>query len=295
VAACHPNKRATIAVLLLLPSALLAHPGNGIIALSATSVITGDAIHNGIWKFQLGKNPNKLTGGATFHCHWVTRGQDGNLYGETLGRRQGTWKDTAYRLDAFGKNPQEIASDAEGIFGIFAVGRSGEIIHQVGKTLVSWKNAKDTSFRGSKAIPEISAVTAFAWGPQEALFFSEGANVWQMGKDGNIRKVAAFVERASVSLYAGANGAPKIWGLTVDSRGRIWVALPSNGKVVRIDLDGSRHIVSRGSDGWEATGVAVFDEDVFLLESKTVGKVNEGPRVRIVHRNGRSESLGVAS
>ena len=104
--------RGWIVALLTLPIVASAHPGNGIVALSDRAVITGDALHNAVWRFEKGKVPVKLTGGTRFHCHWVTKGLDGRLYSETLSERSGRWVDTAFRMDSQGANPSEVASGA---------------------------------------------------------------------------------------------------------------------------------------------------------------------------------------
>jgi len=44
-----------------------AHPGNGIIVKPDGSVITGDAVGNGVWLFRNGKQPVRLV--TSFHCH----------------------------------------------------------------------------------------------------------------------------------------------------------------------------------------------------------------------------------
>ncbi|HKY45715.1 MAG TPA: hypothetical protein VJM50_21675, partial [Pyrinomonadaceae bacterium] len=74
------------------------------------------------------------------------------------------------------------------------------------------------------------------------------------------------------------------------ARKRIYTALPDIGQVVRIDPDGSQHIVDRSADGWRVTAVATFDDSLFLLESSDSS--NAGQRVRVLRGSGRLELLG---
>ncbi len=87
-----------------------------------------------------------------------------------------------------------------------------------------------------------------------------------------------------------STGAPRIWSIAIDERKRIYTALPDIGQVVRIDRDGSQHVVDRSVGGWRVTAVATFGDSVFLLESSD--STNAGQRVRVIRGSGRVELLG---
>lgn len=288
-----------VAILIALASLASAHPGNGIVALSANVVLTGDAIHNGLWRFELGKAPKKLTGNLRFHCHWVTKGLDGRLYAETLSKPAAQWDDTVYVLDPQGAHPVEIDHGPEGTFGVFTVGRSGEIIRRSGQKIFARARGTDRPFRGSGRVaegsPPLGAVQAFAWGPEDDLYLVDGPYVRRVGQDGVIRLVTKLQGSVTSRLYADSSGGPMAWGIAVDSKRRIVVALPSNGQVLLIDPSGKQTVLARSENGWAATGVAVFGETVFLLESKTERNSNSGPRVRAIRPDGRIQMLGMAS
>ena len=76
----------------------------------------------------------------------------------------------------------------------------------------------------------------------------------------------------------------------MDERKRIYAALPDIGQVVRIDADGSQHVVDRSVGGWRVTAVATFGDSVFLLESSD--STNDGQRVRVIRGSGSVELLG---
>lgn len=284
------------ALLLLSPITALGHPGNGIVALSATSVLTGDALNIGLWRFELGKAPVRLTR-QRFHCHWVTRGLDGGLYGETLSPAGGRWVETVFRLDAQGGNPAAVTSEPEGALGVFAVDAYGAFVfEQRGMLLSRRKDGRALAF-AEVGIGErpLDVVRAFAWGPDgSTLYLADGATVRRVGKDRVIRVAATISGTVTDSLYARKDRKPLIRGLAVDGQGRIFAAVPSIGQVVRIDRDDSRHVAARGVAGWGITGVAVYGSTIFLLEVKTKGTENEGPRVRRIRPDGKIENLGRA-
>ena len=87
-----------------------------------------------------------------------------------------------------------------------------------------------------------------------------------------------------------STGAPRIWSVAIDEHKRIYAALPDIGRVVRIDADGSQHVIDRSNGGWRVTAVATFGDSVFMLESSDSG--NDGQRVRVIRSSGQVELLG---
>ena len=122
----------------------------------------------------------------------------------------------------------------------------------------------------------------------------DGPRVRRIGVDGIVRLVATIGGKVTDPLYAGASNSPCIWALAVSAGGEAFVTVPSNGCVLRINLDGSQSMLARSADGWAATGVAERGSRVFLLESRTQGNKNYGPRVRMLRPDGVIEWLGEA-
>jgi hypothetical protein len=273
-----------------------AHPGNGIIAVSETTAITGDAISNGVWRFEIGKTPSRLA--DKFHCHWVTKGRDGKLYAETLGERGGAWETSIYRLDDRGAVTTPVASKVDAAHGIFLVDGSGAIVYQSGDTLVAdLPDGRTTPFRGTGSpapgAGKLGVVKALSWGPAGSLYASDGDRVLRAGSDGVLKEVAKIDGPVVETLYAGANGKAMAWGLAVDDEGTIYAAVPALGVTLKIRADGKRTTIARSEKGWAAIGVAVSGRAVFLLESKTTERDNYGPRVRRVMPDGASQLLGL--
>ena len=75
-------KAIRILLLLVIPAVAVAHPGGGLVALNANTVIFGDSMYNAIWRLEKGKKPQAVM--KNFHAHWTTRGLDGHIYSESF-------------------------------------------------------------------------------------------------------------------------------------------------------------------------------------------------------------------
>jgi len=283
------------AILVLAPLTAAAHPGNGIVAVSDTAAITGDALTNGIWRFEDGKEPSRLA--PEFHCHWVTKGRNGHLYAEALGERGGAWETSVYRLDAHGAPKTSVASTVESVHGVFLVDVSGEVVHQAGdKLVVDLPGGGIKAFRGSgkpaEGLRNLAGIKGMAWGPDGSLYASDRDRILRAGSDGVLREIAKLEGEVVDPLYGGVDEQAIAWGLAVDDRGTIFAAAPALGKVLKIAADGKQHVISRSENGWAAIGVAVSGRAVFLLESKTTEGHNFGPRVRLLPPVGPARLVG---
>lgn len=270
------------------------HPGNGIVVLHDGSVVTGDAVRNGIWLFKPGKQPQRLA--TSFHCHWLCRGADGKLYAETVAERGGTWYASHFQVFLDGRPPQQVGNDLPGDSSCFTVDNLGRrIVWRTGKFMRPDSRGLAT-FRdgGSLAAgePAIGTPSAYAWGPDERLYFSDGSRVRSISQSGEIRTIVALTGKATVPLFGGRSGERKIWGFDVAADGSIVLADASTSQVLRYS-GGRLSVVFRSQDGWVATGVALRGNDVYVLETKLQGSQNLGPRVRMIDGRGKSTLLGV--
>lgn len=276
-------------LLMIIPVAVVAHPGGGLIALDANTVIFGDSMYNAVWKLEKGKKPQALI--TKFHAHWTTRGLDQQIYSEAFGEIGGA----ALRIDLNGGKHVKIAEESHLNAPVFAVGKRGELIFQKGTQLVE----RDVSgavkpFRGSgvvaKGEPPLQQVIAYNWAADGTLYLSDGNHLRRVGNDGTLRSVARVDGKLIDPRIWNSTGAPRIWSIAIDDRKRIYTALPDIGQVVRIDTDGSQHVLDRSVGGWRVTAVATFGDSVFLLESSD--KTNDGQRVRVIRGSGAVEMLG---
>lgn len=276
-------------LLLLLPAMAVAHPGGGLIALDANTVIFGDSMYNTIWRLEKGKKPQALL--KNVHAHWTTRGLDGHLYSESFQEMSGP----AFRLDLDSGKPIKVAASSQVGTLVFAVGKRGELIFQKGARLMELAPSGTVRrFRGvgvvAKGEPALQEVIAYHWASDGTLYLSDGGQLRRVGNDGIVRLVACIGGNLIEPKIWNATGAPRIWSIARDEQNRIYAALPDIGQVVRLDPDGSQHVIDRSVDGWRVTAVATFGEAVFLLESHD--RRNDGQRVRVVRGAGKAELLG---
>jgi hypothetical protein len=276
-------------LLLIIPVAAAAHPGGGLIALDANTVIFGDSMYNAVWRLEKGKKPQALM--KNFHAHWTTRGLDGHVYSESFQEMGGA----AFRVDLDGGEHVKVAEESHVGALVFAVGKRGELIFQKGARIV--ERASDgtvTRFRGSGDVaqgePPLQQVIAYTWAADGTLYLSDGGHLRRAGGDGVVRLVARIDGKLIEPRVWNSTGAPRIWSIALDERRRVYAALPDIGQVVRVDADGSQHVVDRSVGGWRVTAVATSGDSVFLLESSD--STNAGQRVRAIRGSGRVELLG---
>ena len=278
-----------ILLLLIVPAVAVAHPGGGLIALDANTVIFGDSMYNAIWRLEKGKKPQALM--KNFHAHWTTRGLDGQIYSESFQEMGGA----AFRIDLDGGKHVKVAEESHVGALVFAVGKRGELVFQKGTQIVERSPVGTvTRFRGLGAVaqgePPLQQVIAYNWAADGTLYLSDGNTLRRVESDGVVRFVARIEGKLLEPKIWNSTGAPRIWSIAVDERKRIYTALPDIGQVVRIDPDGSQHVVDRSVGGWRVTAVATFGDSVFLLESSD--STNDGQRVRVIRGSGPVELLG---
>lgn len=283
------KKAITVLLILLIPTAVVAHPGGGLIALDANTVIFGDSMYNSVWRLEKGKKSQALL--KNFHAHWTTRGLDGQIYSESFQEIGGA----AFRIDLNGCNHVKVAEQSQVGTLVFAVGKLGELIFQKQARLVERSSSGTvTPFRGSgevaKGEPPLREVIAYNWAAEGTLYLSDGSHLRRVGSDGIVRLVARVDGRLIDPKIWNSTGAPRIWSIAIDEQKRIFTALPDIGHVVRIDPDGSQHVVDRSAGGWRVTAVATFGDSVFMLESSD--STNDGQRVRVIRGSGKAELLG---
>jgi hypothetical protein len=284
-----PMRAIRALVLLIIPISVAAHPGGGLIALDLNTVIFGDSMYNTVWRLEKGRKPQALV--KKFHAHWTTRGLDGHVYSESFQEMGGA----LFRIPLDGGEHVKVAEETDVEAPVFAVGKRGELIFQkAGQIMERSVDGTRKPFRGvgrvAKGEPTLQQVIAYHWADDEILYLSDGNHLRRVGKDGVIHLVARVDGKLIQPAIWNSTGAPRIWSIATNGRKQIFTALPDIGHVVRIDPDGSQHVVDRSAGGWRVTAVATFGDSVFMLESSD--STNDGQRVRVLRGSGAVELLG---
>src|SRR4026208_1509757 len=176
-------------LLLIIPVAVAAHPGAGLIALDANTVIFGDSMYNAIWRLEKGKKPQALM--KNFHAHWTTRGLNNRIYSESFQEMGGA----AFRIDLDGGNHVKVAEETDIGVLVFAVGKRGEFIFQKGPQIVERSvSGAMKPFRGSGHVaqgePALQQVIAYTWTNNATLYLSDGSHLRRAASDGVVRLIA---------------------------------------------------------------------------------------------------------
>lgn len=275
--------------ILIIPVPVAAHPGGGLVALDPNTVIFGDSMYNAVWRLEKGSKPQALV--KNFHAHWTTRGLDGHIYSESFQEMGGA----LFRISVDGSKLVKVAEESDVDVLVFAVAKRGELIFQKGMQIVERSaDGRVQPFRKAgevaKGEPPLQQVIAYHWAADETLYLSDGNYLRRVGRDGVARLVTRVDGKMVQPQIWNSTGAPRIWSIATDARKRIYTALPDIGQVIRIDPDGSQHVVDRSTGGWRVTAVATFGDSLFLLESSD--STNAGQRVRVLRGSGRVELLG---
>lgn len=277
--------------LLTLSTALLAHPGGGIIALSEDSAIVADPVENFIWLVKKGEAPKQLV--SKFHGHWMTRGLDGHIYAEAFQEWGGAWSSAAFRLDLPTAKLTEVAHrDDLGVLE-FVVDRDGALVFQRGESLVSRKNGKESPFRPLSNQRKLEHVTSYAWGREGDLVLADRNRILRVDAQGNISLLSEIQGKVLEPKIWNATDTPSVFGLAIDPAGHVLATVPDLAKVFRIEPNQKPQEIALSEDGWRATGVAVHGNSILLMESDP--RASTSPRVRILRSNGTTELLTLPS
>jgi hypothetical protein len=277
----------------ILASLAGAHPGNGIVVLPDGSVITGDAVGSNVWRFRSGAAPELVI--SNLHCHWVTLGKDGNVYAETQSNDSGTWQTTIHKIDLKARKAHPVLKGPQSL-SVFLVDKDSSILALVDGVLQRFAGGRSSPYKGNGRPSAddqtfLDGDSAMAWGLNGEVLLLCGNRLWTAGADGSMKIKASFIGTA-YGLYAAPGNRMKPWGVTVDGAGSPIVADPSTEQVFRIEKDGKWSTLDWTKHEWAALGVSVYQGRIYLVESKTIGNRNLGPRVAVLEKDGKKRVLG---
>lgn len=279
--------RAFFAVFIFVfASTTSAHPGGGIIALSENSALVADPTENFIWLVEKGQEPKRLV--KAFHAHWMTRGLDGNIYTEAFGESGGAWSSAAFRLELPSGKVTEMAHRDEVKASVFAVDRDGAMVFQRGAILVSWRKSKETAFRPAKSQLQLKEVTAYFWEREDDLILADRNRVYRMDGQGVMTLLGEIDGKVLEPRIWNGTETPIVFGLAIEESGAVLATVPSLAKVFRIEKNKVTEFAS-GENGWRSTGISVFGDSLFLMESDS--KASTSPRIRILRGSGQNEII----
>jgi hypothetical protein len=134
----------------------------------------------------------------------------------------------------------------------------------------------------------LGGIKGLAAGRDGALYVSYSAAVQKVTPSGAITTITDQMVIADCDRESPEAETPSLRGLAVDARGIVYAAATGCRTVVRITSGGKVEAVLKAERPWSPTGVAVFGDDVYILEyAHANGSATQWlPRVRKLRRDG---------
>lgn len=304
------------ALILLSTAEAIAHPATGIVVARQGQIFFSDL--ETVWKLGSdGKLSVFREGISGRHVHELAIDAQDNIYGADVSYEAATdkwisdvWKMTpdgnfTYLLEPTTDPPpgMSIWRDQKG--SMFSIDQNN---HTKTQTLLLMRTAdgKVTTFaggpyghadgKGSEA--RFSSVGGMAFGLDSNLYLTDGTSVRKVTMDGVVSTLANNLAFRTAEdrprLFGGEYGS--LAGLTVDSRGNVYVADAGNRRLLRIANDGKVAIVYHADPPYFPNGVfATPSDDLYVMEvGFTLPGKWSGPRVRRISADGKNVLLATA-
>ena len=297
-----------VALILSLASAANAHPATGIVVDRQGQVFFSDL--ETVWKLSRdGKLSVFRAGVSGRHVHELAIDSEDNIYGADISYEPATkkWISDVWKMTPEGKFSYLLAPTTDPTPGVsiwrdqkgnmFSIDQNN---HTKTQTLLLMRTAdgKVTTFAGGAyghedgkaAAARFSSVGGLAFGPDGNLYLTDGTSVRKITMDGVVSTVATSLDFRTAedkpTLFGGSEGI--LSGLTVDSRGNVYVADAGNRRLLRIANDGRVTIAYRADPPYFPNGVfATRAGDLYVMEvGFTMPSKWSGPRVRKISADG---------
>ena len=128
-------------------------------------------------------------------------------------------------------------------------------------------------------------------GPDGSLYYTEDSAIKRITPQGRIGTAVTIRAPARAPSVPATDQHPYLRGLAVDARGVMYVADTGDTRVLKITATGEITTLLETQTPWSPTAVAVFGNDVYVLEFlHTTRDVRRDwlPRVRKIAANGKS-------
>lgn len=274
----------------LLARSAAAHPGSGIFVDRTGRVYFLDT-GSGLWRVEANGSLTKIPGPA---FHWMAADEDGRFGATRLPSGPG------WEFARAGASPAFLLSSDFPA----AMGRDGNLYYpsmpDAGKRLQILQLTPSGRVSPLVTLPEAGAkepprwINGLAAAPDGSLYYTENAAVRRIsqGRISTVIEGIALTGCASIPGTESETG-PYLRGLAVDARGTVYVAAAGCGRTLKITPGGKVQTVIQLQSPWSPTGLALFGDDLYVLEFLHTASAVEDrrewmPRVRKVSPAGQS-------
>jgi hypothetical protein len=292
---------AMVALSVPFPTGAFAHPASGIVVDGIGQVFfTDNGGPGALWKIDAAGKLTRLREGG---WHWLALDERGAYSAEDLKK----WFKEQITMN-FGRvalpDSKEALLQADGVPVV--IDRDGHLcwargnreiarLSLKGKVTLLAPSLKDTA-------DKLGGIKGVASGPDGCLYVSCPSAVLKIQSEGKITTLVhpIVLKDVDTDLLMGTpeDQKPFLRGLAVDARGTVYAAATGCHCVVRLTPGGKVETVLKAERPWSPTGVAVFGEDVYVLECTNANagpKSGWLPRVRKLARDGKVTILATVA
>jgi DNA-binding beta-propeller fold protein YncE len=171
-----------------------------------------------------------------------------------------------------------------------AMGRDGNLYYpshggggplQILKFLPSGQSSVLATLPATTAGGPFRDLNGLAAGPDGSLYYTENDAIRRISSEGRVSTVA-----------------PLLRGLDLDAGGAFYVAATGCGSVLKITPTGQVTVLPKGPSPWAPTGVALFGDDLYVLEFQNPESDDRRemlPRVRKIAPDGKTSVIATVT
>ena len=291
-----------IFVWFLFSSSLQAHPGSGIVVDAEGNVFVTD-ISRGLLKFT---PDGKVSVVLREAGHWLAMDADKKFAGMDF-QKSDHWPrwfkhrnppSSELALISDGGSPLVIHRDGN-LYYVCGDERMLPAGLQIGRLSPDGKLALVAPTLKARA-DELGGLKGLASGPGDSLYAVTPGAVLQVKLDGTFKILKQSIVPPDCDRYLPTNTPatyePFLTGITVNSRGDVYLAATGCRCVLKLDTEGRVSTVLKAESPWSPTGLAIHGEDLYVAEWTNAHSEQHDyrPRVRKVGRDGKATTIGTA-
>jgi hypothetical protein len=281
-----------------------AHPGTGIVVDQKGRVFFIDSGGEGfLWRIDPGGKRSLIQKGRLQGLHWLTLDEKGRYSGEDLKKwfnqritpNFGRVLLSDSRSALLQTDGCPVVVDRDGT--LYFVNENVEIVRLSPDGVVTVLSAR---FR--EIAQKFGFITGLASGPDGSVYAACPSAILKVKPDGTVTTLVrpTALNNLATDQPTGTpdDRKPSLRGLAVDSRGTVYAAATGFGCVVKITADSKVKTVLRAEWPSSPTGVALHDEELYVLEYAHPDSNSHQewlPRVRKVGRDGNITTLTALS